>query len=312
MNLGIDIGGTTIKAGILDSEGNVVERFSEENRQAEGLDANLNQIAEFAEKILIRYPSVKSIGVGSPGVVKDHSVILIAPNLTGWRNVELKKYLESRLDLPTKLDNDANAAALAELKLGAGKDVNDFLFLTLGTGAGGAIVYGGKIVSGSIGGAGEIGHVIIDAEAEDFVVLPEYRKGVLEEFVGAREIVERAKNVSIGFPKTKLDRHSDFEVKDVSDAAQTGDPAAIETFRQVGFYLGIGLASAMNLLDLPIVVIGGGVSRAHRSLFDSALETIRKRSMPSTAERAELRKARFLSDAGIVGAALLGKITDEL
>ena len=209
--------------------------------------------------------------------------------------------------LPTAVVNDANAAAIAESELGAGADSESFIYVTLGTGIGGSIIVNKEIFAGNNGGAGEIGHLIIDAfdkeESHDFP----FRTGILEEKIGRMQILRLADSIIESHPESILKQKTAFDVSDISEAAETGDNAAIICLEKVGYFLGLGIASAMNLLDINIAVIGGGISQAHPALVLSASDTIRRRALPTIAGNAEIRKAKFGNDAGIAGAALVGK-----
>lgn len=306
MRLGVDIGGDTIKTGVFDENFAPVDFASYPTEADSGKERIIVNIENaIVDRIQAGF-NIESIGVGAPGVVDGDGVVIVAPNLAGWENVPLLDILKKRFNMPVAIDNDANVAALAEAKLGAGRDLPYFLYATLGTGVGGAIIADGKLFKGAGGGAGEIGHLIVDKNADVSLFERSYRAGTLEEFAGRRQIVDFAKKLLKDYPGSPLSNIKDLSVKDVSDAAYEGDAAALECLRQTGETLGIGFATAMNLLDIRDVVIGGGVSRAHKSLFESILNAIRLRALPSVAKNASIRKARFLNDAGAIGAAVLG------
>jgi glucokinase len=219
----------------------------------------------------------------------------------------LKNNLEKHFSLPIAVDNDANVAALAELELGAGKGSDYFLYITLGTGVGGTIVVNRKIFRGFHGYAGEIGHTIINSQEEPSNKKMVFRTGTLEEAIGRNQIIQLAKKIIAKYPNSILHKFEDIDVNHISEATSKNDEGAKVCLKKIGEYLGIGLASALNLLDLNLVIIGGGISQAHDILFESASKTIKKRAMPGIAEYVELRKAQFSKDAGIIGSALLGK-----
>src|SRR3989339_1605930 len=307
MYLGIDIGGTNLKSGIVDENGNLIEQLSIPTNAENGPDAVINNIKNIIQEARNNFPDLKSVGIGVPGVVTDEGVVRISPNLPGWVDQPLKKKLTDIISIPIAIDNDANTAAVAELELGAGKGQNNFIYITLGTGVGGAIIINRNIFRGDTGGAGEIGHTIIDVN-DDIKIYPQsFRSGTLEEFIGRKQIIEFAKNILNKYPDSILNQNKNIDVSSISDAISENDMAAIECFKKIGFYLGVGIASAMNLLDISTVIIGGGISMSDSILFDSALDTIKQRALPTIASRAELRKAHFTKDAGIIGAALLGK-----
>ncbi len=306
MYIGIDLGGTNLKAGVIDKDGNLIFQQSQATHASKGLDYVLNSLKRTISTILEKYPAIKSIGVGIPGIIENEGTVKISPNLPEWIDIPLGKFLQNLFSLPCIVDNDANVAAIAELELGAGKLANNFLYVTLGTGVGGAIILDRKIFKGEAMGAGEIGHMIIDFNAPLNSKMP-FRTGVLEEYVGRNQITALGTQLIKQFPDSLLHKYGRPDPYFVSEAAQQNDPAAIEIFKQIGYTLGIGLTSALNFLDLRLVIVGGGISLAHPLLLDTALETIRERALPTIASTAQIVKAFFTKDAGIVGAALLGK-----
>lgn len=311
MYLGIDIGGTNIKTGILDEDLKLIDSASSPTITREEAEYTLSGFIQLVRETLDSHTNIKSIGVGIPGIVSEEGTLVVSPNLSGWVNLPIKSQLEHEFELPVKMDNDANTAALAELVLGAGKDIEDFLYITLGTGVGGAIIHRGQIIRGSYGAAGEIGHTIIDIDANHDVAGRFYRLGTLEEYIGRTKIIERARHEAEDFPESELNNLESFDVEEISDLVDRKDPAAVRCFLDIGKKLGAGLSSAMNLLDIRTVIVGGGISLASDLLFDTAEETIRHRAMPHIADSFQLRKAKFLQDAGIIGAALLGKMAGE-
>ncbi|MDQ1265075.1 MAG: glucokinase, partial [Bacteroidota bacterium] len=299
--IGIDIGGTNIKIGVLDDSDSIVHRNSFSTNADSGYETMIGRIKEIIRNVLKIYPAAKSIGIGVPGVVNYDGIVTISPNLTGWLNVPLQKIISQEFGLPVALDNDANVAGFAELKLGAGFGEKYFIYVTLGTGVGCTIIADGKPFRGNGGGAGEIGHLIIDAHSKDKFESKSFRIGVMEEFCGRSQIIQRAKLLLKNYPKSELNDIHDFDVSQISEAAYKFDAAAIECLKETGYYLGLGLASAMNLLDIPLVILGGGISESHPVLLDSTLDTIRRRALPGIAKNAELRKARYLKDSGLIG-----------
>ena len=229
----------------------------------------------------------------------------VSPNLPSLSNVNLKKEIEKEVDFPIAIDNDANAAAVAELEIGAGKDIEHFIYVTLGTGVGGTIISNRRIFRGSIGGGGEIGHTIIQSFNQKNSNIPDYRMGTLENLTGRKQILDRMKTM-LKQSDSKLNDIENYDVEDISNLADAGDSAAAKCLCETGEYLGIGLASAMNLLDIPTIITGGGISEASDIMFDSVLKTIRKRALPTISDRAEIKKAFFRKNAGIIGAAMLG------
>lgn len=306
MYAGIDLGGTNLKIGILDRQNQLVYQDAMPTPADSGPDALISRISSFLGQALAKFHSVQSIGIGVPGVVSDDGIIRIAPNLRGWKNIDLASKLKADFNMPVAIDNDANTAALAEMELGAGRKTRDFIYVTLGTGVGGAIIIDRKLYRGAKGGAGEIGHMIIDI-ADEGAGRVEYRHGVLEEYLGRKQVARIAEEIAADYPDSYLRKIRQYDPFYISKAADYGDECALLVLEKIGFYLGIGISSAVNLLDIPVIIIGGGMSLSHEKLFSSALETARRRALPSVAESIDIRKARFTKDAGIIGACVLGK-----
>ncbi|MBI5325854.1 MAG: ROK family protein [Ignavibacteriae bacterium] len=307
MYLGIDIGGTNLKSGVIGENGNIIEQSSIPTNAIDGPDTVIQNIKAIFLKNKEQFPGLRSVGIGVPGIVTGDGIIKISPNLPRWINLQLKTKLSGFIDIPLAIDNDANTAAVAELEMGAGKDLLNFFYITLGTGVGGTIIINREIFRGDSGGAGEIGHTIINANDKTNCYTTSFRSGVLEEFIGRKQIIELAKSILKIYPDSSLCNIKELDVSSISDAASENDMAAIECFNKIGFYLGAGIASAMNLLDISTAIIGGGISMSDDILFDCAFKTIKLRALPTIAQRAELRKAFFTKDAGIIGAGLLGK-----
>jgi len=323
MAFGIDVGGTTIKYGVVSDAGQILHKGSVPTPATEGPDAVVRAIAQAAHDLGTRHQALgtpppgtrhqalgtpppgtrhqalgTSIGIAFPSVVH-RGITYNCPNIPGFHEFDLQGALERALPgSRVVIENDANAAAIAEARLGAGRDHPDFLYVTLGTGVGGGVVNGD---------AGEIGHIIVSSEqrvasSEQRVAsseLPSYRQGVLEEIVGAAAIVRRY-NQALGT------RHqAPGTVADINTSAINGEPLAQQILEETGYWLGIGLCSALTTLGLRVVVVGGGVSMSD-IILEGALDTIRERAIPSIAENIVLKRAHFLNDTGIVGAALLG------
>ncbi len=303
--LGIDIGGTTIKAGAVSPALDLIAIKSIPTP----VEADNNQFAQsliaFIGNFISDYPQISSIGAGIPGVVGPDGTVRISPNIKALNNLPLKSIIKSNFDLPIAVDNDANAAAYAELQAGAGRNRDNFIYATLGTGIGGAIIINKQIFRGDNGGAGEIGHTIIDFNS----ILPKqrsFRNGILETFAGKNAIIALAKSILPQYKSSVLNKTARFDVIDISEAVSKSDAAAIECFRQTGNLIGAGFASAMNLLDITLIVVGGGISNAHPLLFDAIIDAIKDKALPTIAANAEIKIARFGDKAGIIGAALLG------
>ncbi len=307
--VGVDIGGSSVKIGVIDSNCNIISKkviANNINLQPEHI---LNNILEVLKDCFNEYKNIKSIGVGVPGIVKN-DILYIAPNLPNWKNLDLGGFFRSNFDCPVYIDNDAKAAAWAELKRGAGTEFNDFVYITMGTGVGGTIIINKQIYRGMHNSAGEIGHLIIDSNINrnlnsDIEQKDNYRLGVLEEAIGRFQIINIAKELLKENQNSML-YGKDFDVVDISNAADNDDPVAKNTLIIAGKYLGILLANLMNVLDITNFVIGGGISRTNNILLKTAVETAKIRAIPILGTNIILKQAKFIDETGIVGAALLG------
>lgn len=304
--IGLDIGGTNFKIGILDEYNNVIFKKSWPTDFQSGINGLIDQIIRTVKISLGRYYDIATIGIGIPGISDKKGMLKVAPNISNGKDVPLGRILYDSFNIPVSIDNDANTAALAELELGAGKEENNFIYLTLGTGVGGSIISDRKLFRGANGGAGELGYIIINSERELNHKTP-FRTGILEEYLGRNQIAAIASEVLKKYPESSLLGYANPDPYFISQAIEINDSAAVEIFKTVGYYLGVGLASAMNFLDMNLIIIGGGMSEANSLLYAVARETIKERAIPTIAENFELRKAHFSKDAGIIGAALLGK-----
>lgn len=309
MFLGIDIGGTSIKSGVFDEYFNLVKKyhipFGDSTISPTFPALLIEKLFDLFDKSFAEFSNISAIGCGVPGVVSNDGVIAVAPNFSGIVEFPIKKILQEKCKLPLAVDNDANVAALAELKIGNGADLEHFIYITLGTGIGGAIISNGQIFRGSSGGAGEIGHCIIDYHNSDFDKRS-YRMGVLEVFSGREGILRLANDIKQKFPDSDLNNISSFDIVDIARFAKAGDTACLEILRITGERIGVALANSANILDIPTFVIGGGISQS-KILLNEIETTLKLRSIPSISKRAKVIPAKFVQDTGIFGAAVLAK-----
>jgi glucokinase len=300
MLIGIDIGGTNLKSALIDKSGNIITSNSIKTNSKD-----TNQFLQSIIDIINEFKSqndISCIGIGVPGVVNNEGLIVVSPNLPNLNGINLRNEISKLISLPLFVDNDANTAAIAELIAGNGQEFNDFIYVTLGTGIGGAIIINRQILRGSIGGAGEIGHTIISCETNNSNILP-YRQGILEELAGKNQIIQRMKDLMINSGRNYI---NEIDVKEISRLADKGDEIAITCLQETGYYIGVGIASAMNLLDISNVVIGGGISESGDYLFNSIENTLKQKTLPSISNRVKIKKAFFRKETGLIGAALFG------
>ncbi|MBC8124272.1 MAG: ROK family protein [Candidatus Kapabacteria bacterium] len=284
----IDIGGTNIKYGVV-SQGGVIEwEQSIPTHALDGLDAVIKRLRGVVTQITERSPNVQAIGIGVPGVVDPTTKHVQAPpNLPGWHNVDLLAAL-SPLPFALAIENDANAAALGEATMGAGMEHPNFLYVTLGTGIGGGVILDGQPYRGPHGDAGEIGHIILDAWAREGALDPRpFRTGVMEEYAGLQGILRMARE----------------QGEDAENIRRIQNDAV---FKEAGRVIGIGLCSALAVLGLRVVIIGGGVSQAP-FIIESIKSTMKHRAIPTIADALLVLPARFGSHAGLIGAAAVGR-----
>jgi glucokinase len=310
---GVDVGGTSIKVGVIRRlDGTVVREWSVLTHAEEGPTAVVSRIRSCIRDVWETEQRIASIGVGMPGVVHptEHTV-QYPPNFPGWGVVPLQSLLQASSPVPVTVENDANAAAIAEARVGAGRDVSHFLYVTLGTGVGGGIVIDRKVYAGPHGDAGEIGHVIVDMHErpteEQHAHDRAFRAGTMEEMIGRIGLLHKMESILQQQSSAHLHTGA-YDVADITTAATLGDAAALELLTWAGEILGVGLASALNVLGMHVVVVGGGISQAHPRLLETALSTIKERAIPTVARHVDLRVATLGSHAGVVGAAMIGAL----
>lgn len=294
--LGIDVGGTNIKAGRVDVHGVVHDATSTETPADSGPDAVLNTIASVVESFASTAP-VDAIGIGFPGVVDASGTVHHPPNLKGWTSVPVKALLEERLRKQVVVENDANAAAIAEADAGAGRDVTDFLYATLGTGVGGCVIINRHVYRGPTGGAGEIGHIIVDINSKTSVTGHRWRAGTVEEFAGRDGRISYYRSLA----------GDTVSVSDLVRRIEAGDRHAAATFDMLSSYLGAGFASALAVLGMSTLVIGGGIVEAYPPIIGLIRAQLLGRALPSIVRSLDVRKATFGNQAGIIGAAFLAR-----
>lgn len=303
--IGVDVGGTTVKLGFFDVEGNLLDKWEIPTRTENGGNQILPDVAasiqaKIAEKKIDK-ADVAGVGLGAPGPIDSQGVVYNAVNL-GWGVFSIKEVLSGLLDLPVMAGNDANVAALGEMWKGGGQGHKNVVAVTLGTGVGGGIIVEGKILTGSVGAGGEIGHIHV----EDNETEPCGCKncGCLEQYTSATGIVRLAKRRLAKDDTPSVIRRDNISAKTVFDAVKDGDSLAIEVAQQFGEYLGKGLAAVAGVLNPEIFVIGGGVSKAGEVLFDYIVPPF-KRTVFKGCLNAEFALATLGNDAGIYGAAKL-------
>ncbi len=300
---GVDIGGTTVKMGLFQEDGNVLDKWEIVTKTANAGEAILPDIAtSICEKLdahSIEKSQVAGVGVGVPAPVRAGGVVPQTANL-GWGYKEVKKELEELTGFRVEVGNDANVAALGEMWKGGGVGNKNMVMVTLGTGVGGGIILDGKILTGVNGAAGEIGHIFIEPNETEKCGCG--KTGCLEQYASATGIVRLAKKILAKYEGETVLNIETVSAKDVFDAVKAGDTAAIEVAKEFGKYLGSALTIVSTLVDPSIYVIGGGVSKAGEVLFDYIKEPYMEKAFFAHKD-VKFALAQLGNDAGIYGAA---------
>lgn len=301
---GVDIGGTTVKFGLFTTEGELVEKFAIETSIGEQLLPSTAEaiLAKLAEKSLT-IKDVAGVGVGVPGPVDEDGVVLVGVNI-GWpQPVPVRQILSDLLQIPVKVTNDANIAALGEMWLGAAKGANNAIMFTLGTGVGGGVIVDGKVINGTHGAGGEIGH--LTAVPDGGAICGCGKTGCLETVTSATGIVRLAK-VALSTTQTDstLRQITDVKAKDVFDAAKSGDELALQIVDQVGYHLGLCTANLAATTDPEQFIVGGGVSQAGDILLNAISKYYQKFAFSGVRDTPFVI-ATLGNDAGIIGGAYL-------
>ena len=311
-SVGVDLGGTSIKAALVHRETGIAELLSTPTLAHEGPEQVIDRIVQLIKTLIAHSGegTISGIGIGAPGAVNwERDTVINPPNLDKWDRINLRQALHHRLqqDYPVIVENDANVAGLGSAHYGAGRPHDSFIFVTLGTGVGGVIIYNNKVFRGTTGAAGEIGHMTIDYEGPiDHAGVA----GAIEAYLGQRFLSNHAKyrlhtkKDSIIHAMANGDL-STITPKMLHEAAEEGDEGAIEVLTWAGHKLGCVLGSAVNLLDIRKLIIGGGVSAAGAFLLKPAYETMVRFVMPGLRDDLEIIRETLGNDAGILGAAHL-------
>jgi len=310
--IGIDLGGTNIKAALVERNAGVVVVHRIATEAEQGADHVLDRIVEIAREMIDEAPQkqVAGIGIGGPGTVNwERTSLIYPPNIPGWTEVNLRQVLQKRLreDLQVIVENDANAAALGSAHYGAGRPYDAFIMITLGTGVGGAIIYQNAIFRGTTGAAGEIGHMTIDYDG------PMDRAGVagaIEAYLGQRFLSRHARYRLLNYPESSLHQAAgpnmvDLTPQMLSQAASEGDEGARTVLAWAGHKLGCVLGSAINLLDIRTVIVGGGISAAGDLILEPAREAVRHYVKPGLREGILILQETLGNEVGMLGAAYL-------
>lgn len=295
-SIGVDLGGTNLRAAAIDRDGRLIEKAAAETNPGAGRDALLDEIVEFIRKLSHRVDAGQfaGAGIGVPGFIDmKRGLIVGSNNLPFFNNFPVRDEIQRRLGAPVTLENDANAAALGEKWIGAGKGVDDLVLLTLGTGIGGGIISEGRILHGAVGMAGEIGHITVYPSGNPCGC---GSFGCLEKYASATAVEAMAHLLHLGDRATS---------EDVFKMAAAGDEKARMVWETVGRALGIALATLINIFNFPLYLLSGGMLPAWEFFAPVMEEEIRRRSFTYRHTSTTVGKAELANMAGLYGAAYL-------
>ena len=310
--VGVDLGGTNARAAVADKEGRIIGEGRRPSLAMEGPEVTIAQIVQAIRDAMsdvkVEAGDVCGIGMGVPGRHNSREgIVLWSPNFKDWAGLQLLAPIHEQLGIPVYMGNDVNVAALGEFRFGAAKDVNSMVMLTLGTGIGGGIILDGKLWLGANEGGGEIGHQVINPNGMQCGC---GNFGDLEGEARRDAIVERALRKIYAGGETALTKQTEPKFQDITpamiaEAAAKGDRVAIEVMEETGYFVGIGVANAINFLNPEMVVIGGGISQAGPALWDPIMRTVRANALKEALEVCRVVPAALGDDAGIMGGVVL-------
>ena len=308
--IGIDIGGMSIKGAAVDSIGKVYETFSMPFIKGEPGEVTIRKLAETVRDYISMCKlegKIVGIGIGSPGTLDVKNGIVEYANNLGWNKLPVADLMREVLPYPVRLTNDANAAALGEAKYGAGKEYQNIIMLTLGTGVGGGIILNSKLYEGNQGKAGELGHVVVEVDGEQCTC---GRKGCLETYASATALIRETKKAMLKNKRSLLWKMCP-EIEMVSgkvpfEAAKKGDATAIKVLDNYVKYLGEGILNYCNIFRPNAIVLSGGIANAGDYLFDRVIKYVADRNYGyKMTPEVKILPAKLGYDSGKIGAAAL-------
>jgi glucokinase len=309
--VGLDVGGSSMKAGVVDDDGRPLSAVSLPTEAHRGQEFGLERMCEAIRQAMasagVGQEQLAAIGVATPGTMDiPAGIILDPPNLWPWRNVPVRQHVQDTFKVPTAFQNDANAAAYGEFWVGAGREAHSMVLFTLGTGVGGGIVIGDLVVEGEHSHGAELGHVKIE------MTNPRQcgcgRWGCLEAYASATAVVKRAHEAMANYSgpsalEKLLRKQGEITSKDIFDVAAAGDPLAERIVEDTAFYLAVGAMNMMHTIDPDMVVFGGGMIAAGESFLERIRWHVKRLAFPVPAQKTQILYAQLESDAGFIGAA---------
>jgi glucokinase len=308
--VGLDVGGTSMKAGVVDEAGRPLSNVSlptEAHRGQEfGLERMCETIRAAVRDAALSMERIAAIGVATPGTMDiPAGIMLDPPNLSPWQNVPVRQHIQQTFNVPTAFQNDANAAAYGEYWAGAGRGVHSMVLFTLGTGVGGGIIIGDRVLEGQHSHGGEVGHIKIEMTNPRPCGCG--RLGCLEAYASATAVVKRTREALASAPHSEFRAPSwadaELTARHVFDAAANGDALAAKIVEETAFYLAVGAMNLMHVIDPDVVVFGGGMVAAGETFLERIRHHVRELAFPVLAERTRIVAAALGSDAGFIGAA---------
>lgn len=296
-SIGVDLGGTNLRAAAIDEDGRMLEKIAGSTHLSAGREAVLDDMFRAIVELRERFKGhrLAGVGIGVPGfILVDDGLIVGSPNLPDFENYPVRDEIEKRLGTPVILENDANSAALGEKWMGAGRDVNDLVLLTLGTGIGGGVIHGGKVLHGFVGMGGELGHITVNPTGNPCGC---GNRGCLEKHASATALVAMAKLLSLGGP--------DITAAGIYDLAVAGNTKARMIFETMGEALGIALANLVNIFNFPLYLLSGGPLPAWDFFAPRMLAEVERRSFAYRNTKTRIARAELGNEAGLYGAACL-------
>lgn len=302
--IGVHFSGPTLRAALVQDDGQIIEKREVELSR----DTMVEQVASLAKDLASKSGNVAALGFGVPGLVnRQADVVIVSRDVPTPVREGLHTQLSKATGLRVELENDANAGAYGEYKVGAGKGVHDIFYMMIGNGIGGAIILDGKLWTGSSGFAGEVGHITIDTEGLECVC---GNTGCLETLASAPSIVRRARerlNRDSTSSLSRLGLKKDFTADDVAHQANEGDDFALMMIERTGKYIGTGVASVINLLNIQRIILGGGVMDAGQLILNPIIQEAKRRAFQPCFEATEIVAATLGRDAITIGAAMLAR-----
>jgi glucokinase len=295
-SIGVDLGGTNLRAAAIDGQGRMLEKIAGSTALEAGRDAVIADMVQSIETLRARLGehNLRGVGIGLPGfILMDKGIIVGSNNMPEFENYPVRDEIEKRLSAKVILENDANAAALGEKWMGAGREVDDLVLLTLGTGIGGGIITGGRVLHGQLGMAGELGHLTVVPNGNPCGC---GNRGCVEKHASATAIAAMARLIGLGH---------DLTSEDVYNLATEGNERAIAIFHSMGESLGVALANLINIFNFPLYLLSGGPLPAWNFFSPAMFDEVARRSFTYRHSPTRIEKATLGNEAGLYGAAYL-------